>query len=50
MLRVLGKGAYGEVLLVRHKQTRQLYALKTIEKATIERHVPMQAVLREINI
>lgn len=55
MLRVLGKGAYGEVVLVRHKISKDLFALKIVsiiqmEKTSLERHIPMKAVLREINI
>lgn len=29
-LKILGKGSYGEVRLVRHRETGQLYALKVV--------------------
>ena len=32
IVRVLGKGCAGKVLLVRHKTSRQLYAMKAIHK------------------
>ncbi|XP_006462118.1 hypothetical protein AGABI2DRAFT_193418 [Agaricus bisporus var. bisporus H97] len=41
LLRCVGKGAFGKVRVVQHKQTRQLYALKYINKAKC---VKMKAV------
>jgi serine/threonine protein kinase len=35
MLSVIGKGAYAKVVLVRHKNTGQLYALKSMKKKYI---------------
>lgn len=32
LLRVLGKGSYGKVLLCRHLESKQLYAMKIIKK------------------
>ncbi|CAJ1377471.1 unnamed protein product [Effrenium voratum] len=32
-MRLLGEGAFGKVVLVRHKETGELYAMKTMEKA-----------------
>lgn len=32
IIKVIGRGAYGEVQLVRHKRTRQVYALKRLSK------------------
>jgi len=32
-MRLLGEGAFGKVVLVRHKETGELYALKTMDKA-----------------
>ncbi|KAF8638954.1 hypothetical protein AX16_010428 [Volvariella volvacea WC 439] len=41
LLRCVGKGAFGKVRVVQHKQTRELYALKYINKAKC---VKMRAV------
>ena len=41
LLRCVGKGAFGKVRVVQHKQTRDLYALKYINKAKC---VKMKAV------
>ncbi|EGN91988.1 hypothetical protein SERLA73DRAFT_191774 [Serpula lacrymans var. lacrymans S7.3] len=41
LLRCVGKGAFGKVRMVHHKQTRELYALKYINKAKC---VKMKAV------
>ncbi|KAJ7760359.1 kinase-like domain-containing protein [Mycena metata] len=41
LLRCVGKGAFGKVRVVQHKQTRELYALKYINKAKC---VKMKAV------
>ncbi|CAE7663516.1 ATPK1 [Symbiodinium pilosum] len=32
-MRMLGEGAFGKVVLVRHKETGELYAMKTMDKA-----------------
>ena len=37
MITVIGKGSYGKVLLVRKKDTGQLYAQKVLKKAEIIR-------------
>ncbi len=38
-VQTLGKGAFGEVHLVRHKQSRDLFALKSMSKCEmVERH------------
>jgi len=34
--RTLGTGAFGRVLLVKHKQTDQFYALKVLDKQQVE--------------
>ena len=47
MLRVLGKGCAGKVLLVRHKSTTDLYALKAITKRHVLAHQELQHTLTE---
>lgn len=47
MMRVLGKGCAGKVLLVRHKKTESLYALKAIMKRHVLAHQELQHTLTE---
>lgn len=47
MMRVLGKGCAGKVLLVRHKSTTDLYALKAITKRHVLAHQELQHTLTE---
>eukprot|EP00826_Nyctotherus_ovalis_P001303 TRINITY_DN10192_c0_g1_i12.p1 TRINITY_DN10192_c0_g1~~TRINITY_DN10192_c0_g1_i12.p1 ORF type:complete len:242 (-),score=80.61 TRINITY_DN10192_c0_g1_i12:708-1433(-) len=47
---VLGKGAYGEVWLVRNKVTKELYALKVIPRADLENMKQRKNVRQEIEI
>jgi serum/glucocorticoid-regulated kinase 2 len=47
MMRVLGKGCAGKVLLVRHKATTSLYALKAITKRHVLAHQELQHTLTE---
>ncbi len=47
MMRVLGKGCAGKVLLVRHKSTQDLYALKAITKRHVLAHQELQHTLTE---
>lgn len=35
MIKVIGKGAFGEVQLVRHKNSSQVYAMKLLEKSVM---------------
>jgi serine/threonine protein kinase len=46
----LGRGTYGQVQLMIHRTTKQLFALKTIQKDTNERKVPIKLLYREISI
>ena len=47
---LLGKGAYGEVQLIIHKTTKQLFALKVIKKDSNNRKIPIKLLYREISI
>jgi serine/threonine protein kinase len=47
MMRVLGKGCAGKVLLVRHKSSSNLYALKAITKRHVLAHQELQHTLTE---
>ena len=47
MMRVLSKGCAGKVLLVRHKPTSDLFALKVIMKRHVSAHQKLQHTLTE---
>src|ERR1700744_1338444 len=47
MLRLLGKGCAGKVLLVRHKSSDEMYALKAITKRHVLAHQELQHTLTE---
>ncbi|KAF9516583.1 hypothetical protein BS47DRAFT_1340705 [Hydnum rufescens UP504] len=47
MMRVLGKGCAGKVLLVRHRASGSLYALKAITKRHVLAHQELQHTLTE---
>uniref|UniRef100_V5GFZ5 non-specific serine/threonine protein kinase n=1 Tax=Kalmanozyma brasiliensis (strain GHG001) TaxID=1365824 RepID=V5GFZ5_KALBG len=47
MIRVLGKGCAGKVLLVRHASSRGLYAMKSIHKRHVLAHQELQHTLTE---
>jgi hypothetical protein len=47
MMRVLGKGCAGKVLLVRHKGSQSLYALKAITKRHVLAHQELQHTMTE---
>ena len=49
-IRKLGKGAYGEVFLVRRTETGVKYALKVVEKSHILRYNKTEAIFRERDI
>ncbi|CAO3678630.1 unnamed protein product [Rhizopus stolonifer] len=38
ILKLLGRGAYGKVMLCRHKESNQLYAMKVLKKASLFVH------------
>lgn len=39
MIKVIGRGACGEVQLVRHLKTQKVFALKRLEKAEVIRRI-----------
>ena len=46
----VGTGAFAQVYLVRHKQTKQKYAIKLMRKKLIMRHGIVEAINQEIEI
>ena len=55
-LKVLGTGTYGKVMLVRHRTTQKLYAMKVLkksfirEKNQVEHTKTERRVLKKLNI
>lgn len=49
-LQVLGKGAFGDVYLVRDFQSRKLFAIKSLSKAHLLQHKQVEHVKNEINL
>ncbi len=47
---VLGKGSYGQVFLMRHRGTKKLIAMKTIEKKYVGNSSMLKSLTREIEI
>ncbi|KAJ3353537.1 hypothetical protein GGF32_002952 [Allomyces javanicus] len=50
LIKVLGKGCMGKVLLVRHKRSSNLYALKSISKSSVIVHKELNHTLAERKI
>ena len=50
ILRVLGRGTYGKVSLVRHKESGQLFAMKAMSKALLDEDGNIEQILTEKNI
>lgn len=50
LIRVLGRGSFGKVQLVRCKQNGKLYAMKTMNKKLLEESDQVQATILERNI
>ena len=50
LLRVIGRGSFGKVLLVRGKRDKQVYALKILQKSTIAARNQVEHTLSERKI
>mmetsp|Transcript_19019 Transcript_19019/g.31709 ORF Transcript_19019/g.31709 Transcript_19019/m.31709 type:complete len:492 (-) Transcript_19019:2664-4139(-) len=50
LLKVIGKGSHGKVYLVRHRATKQLYAMKQLKKADVIRSKQMENTKRELDV
>ena len=50
MISVIGKGAYGKVILVEKKDTKVLYAMKVLKKAEIIRRNYVEHTMTERRI
>ena len=50
LLRLLGKGGYGKVFQVRCHLNAQIYAMKVVDKASIERHRSMDNIAIELQV
>lgn len=46
-LKVLGTGTYGKVMLVRHKESEKLYAMKVLKKALIREKNQVEHTMTE---
>lgn len=46
----LGRGTYGEVQLIKHKENKEFFALKRIKKVTKDHKVPIKLLYREISV
>eukprot|EP00056_Hartaetosiga_gracilis_P004806 m.78260 g.78260 ORF g.78260 m.78260 type:complete len:516 (-) comp11948_c0_seq2:1282-2829(-) len=47
MLKIIGHGSFGKVLLSRHKETKKLFAVKVLNKAIILQHNEAKHVMSE---
>lgn len=50
MLSVIGKGSYGKVLLVKKKDSGQLYAIKILKKLELRKRNQVERTMTERNI
>lgn len=50
LLRVIGRGSFGKVLLVRNKHDRRVYALKILKKATVMARNQVEHTINERKI
>lgn len=50
MLKVIGKGSFGKVLVARHNASRKLYAIKVLSKDAIVRQNEVKHIMSERNV
>ena len=48
MLKVIGRGAFGEVQLVRHKSTAEIFALKKLSKCEMLKRYATHSLTRSL--
>lgn len=47
-MRIIGKGSFGEVRLIREKSTGNLFAMKVVNKRAVSNEGCLEVMLREI--
>lgn len=50
VISVIGKGSFAKVMLVSHKVSKHLYALKSMKKKYIEKHNQVKQIMMERDI
>lgn len=50
LLKVIGKGSFGKVLLARHKENGQYFAIKVLQKASIMKRNEVKHIMSERNV
>ena len=50
LLRVVGKGSFGKVILARHKRSEEIYAIKVMDKELIVQQDAVERIMSEHNV
>eukprot|EP00732_Lithocolla_globosa_P004067 Lithocolla_globosa_v1_NODE_3533_length_1645_cov_48.722642.p1 type:complete len:492 gc:universal NODE_3533_length_1645_cov_48.722642:1605-130(-) len=50
LLKVIGKGSFGKVMLAKHKKTGQVYAVKVLSKSAIKKRDEVKHIMSERNV
>lgn len=50
MLSIIGRGAFGEVRIVRHKDTKEVFAMKKMKKAEMEQKNQVEHIKAERDV